>query len=78
MLSTANAAVSRSRALHAQPEHADGGDASAERAWQMVNLADATIREVADRLPDEAMRRTFLAWDRVQAVRDDLERLRRG
>jgi hypothetical protein len=46
------AADALARTVRAQAEHDHGGDARAERAWQLVTLADATISEVADRLPD--------------------------
>ena len=40
-------------------------------------LASDTISSVAERAPDAALGRNFLAWTPVQAALDDLERLRR-
>ena len=52
--------------------------AKAEQALDMVQLAADTIQGVASRLPDPALAASLLAWSRVQAVHDDLDRLRRG
>jgi class 3 adenylate cyclase/tetratricopeptide (TPR) repeat protein len=49
-----------------------------EEAFAAARLAAETIDRIAERVPDPALRRTFLGWSRVQAVRDDLDRLRRG
>jgi class 3 adenylate cyclase/tetratricopeptide (TPR) repeat protein len=43
-----------------------------------ARLAADTVDTIAGRVPDAALRRTFLAWSRVQAVRDDLDRLLRA
>jgi tetratricopeptide (TPR) repeat protein len=56
------------RALAAQGRLAEAFDA--------VRLAVDTIDATAARAPDTALRHTFLAWPRVQAVQEDLERLR--
>ena len=41
-----------------------------------ARLAVETIDGVAAKIPDPTLAQTFLAWPRVQAVRDDLDRLR--
>jgi tetratricopeptide (TPR) repeat protein len=50
----------------------------AEAAHAMLTLAVETIDGVAARAPEPAMARAFAEWPRVQAVREDLEALRRG
>lgn len=49
-----------------------------EEAFDATGLAMETIEATARRAPDAAMRRTFDAWPRVQAVREDWERRRRA
>jgi class 3 adenylate cyclase/tetratricopeptide (TPR) repeat protein len=49
-----------------------------EGAGEAARLAVATIDTVAAHAPDPALRRTVLEWDRVQAARDTLDRIRRG
>jgi tetratricopeptide (TPR) repeat protein len=49
-----------------------------EQAATAARLAAATLDQIADRLPDAALRRTFLAWRRVNTAREDVERLLRG
>jgi tetratricopeptide (TPR) repeat protein len=49
-----------------------------EEAAGLARLAVDTIETIAARVPDVALRRSFLAWSRVQAVRDDLDRLLRS
>ncbi len=49
-----------------------------EDAFAAARLAVETIDGVAARVPEDAMKQTFLRWSRVQAVRDDLDRLRRS
>jgi hypothetical protein len=49
-----------------------------EEASAAARLAADTIEHVATRIPDPGLTQTFLAWPRVQAVRDDLDRLTRG
>ena len=49
-----------------------------EAAVEVARLAAETIDGVAARIPDPALRRTFLAWSRVQAALDDLSHLERG
>jgi tetratricopeptide (TPR) repeat protein len=56
--------------------HAATGEA--EPAVSVARLAAATLDQIADSLPDAALRRTFLAWRRVETVREDVERLLRG
>jgi hypothetical protein len=48
-----------------------------EEAAAAARLAQETLDEIAARLPDVALRRTFLAWRRVGEARDELDRLRR-
>ena len=43
-----------------------------------ARLAVDTLEQIADRLPDAALRRTFLAWRRVETAREDVERLLRS
>jgi len=57
---------------------AQAGRGRVEEAFGTAGLAVETIDQVAGRIPDEAMRKTFLGWSQVQAVREDLERYRRG
>jgi tetratricopeptide (TPR) repeat protein len=49
-----------------------------EAAVASARLAVETIDAVAARVPDPALRQTFLGWSRVQAVREDVERLRQA
>ncbi len=49
-----------------------------EEAASLARLAVDTIETIAARVPDVALRRSFLGWSRVQAVRDDLDRLLRS
>lgn len=55
---------------------AAGGDLEASHA--MLALAAETIDAVTARAPEREMARAFGEWPRVQAVRADLEALRRG
>jgi class 3 adenylate cyclase/tetratricopeptide (TPR) repeat protein len=66
------------RALRAQVESGRAEASGAERAWDMVRLAQDTIEGIAGRLPYPALSSIFLGWSRVQAVGEDLDRLRRG
>ena len=49
-----------------------------EEVATAARLAVDTLGEIADRLPDAALRRTFLAWRRVETAREDVDRLLRG
>jgi len=49
-----------------------------EEAYAAARLAADTIEAVAARAPDPALTQTFLAWSRVQAVQEELHRLRRA
>jgi tetratricopeptide (TPR) repeat protein len=49
-----------------------------EQAVTAARLAADTLDQTAGRLPDAALRRTFLAWRRVNTVREDVDRLLRG
>jgi len=51
---------------------------AAEAAYRMLTLAVETIDRVAARAPEPEMARAFAEWPRVQAVREDLEALRRS
>ncbi len=65
------------RALSARAEHERRAPDHMERAYEMVRLSADTIQSVADRLTDQALAASFLSWDRVRAVHDDLDRLLR-
>jgi hypothetical protein len=49
-----------------------------DQAVTAARLAADTLDQIAGRLPDAALRRTFQAWPRVIAAREDVERLLRG
>ena len=53
------------------------GQNNREAAFTTAQLAVETIDAVAARIPDPALRETFLAWPRVQAVREEQDRLSR-
>jgi tetratricopeptide (TPR) repeat protein len=53
------------------------GQNNLEAAFASVQLAVETIDAVAARIPDPALRETFLAWPRVQAVRAEQDHLSR-
>jgi hypothetical protein len=53
------------------------GQNNLEAAFGTVQLAIATIDTVAARIPDPVLRETFLAWSRVQAVREEQDHLSR-
>ena len=57
---------------------ARAGGASIDAAVAAARLAKETIDAVAARAPDAALRRTFLAWPRVERALDDLSSLERG
>ena len=57
---------------------AQAGQKKMEDAFASARLAAETVDAVAARVPDPALRQNFLNWSRVQAVREDLDRLRRG
>jgi class 3 adenylate cyclase/tetratricopeptide (TPR) repeat protein len=57
---------------------AEGAAGRMEEAAGAARLAAQTLDELVARLPDAALRRTFLAWDRVGRAREDVERLLRG
>jgi hypothetical protein len=61
-----------SRAQRERASRSKGDEASAVAA-----LAADTIRSIAERAPEAALRDTFLAWRPVQTALEDLERLRR-
>jgi predicted ATPase/class 3 adenylate cyclase len=50
----------------------------AEEAAGAARLAAQTLDELVARLPDAALRRTFLGWTRVGVAREELDRLLRG
>ncbi len=54
---------------------ARAGAGRVEAAVTAARLAAETIDAVAARIPDSALRATFLAWPRVEAARDELVRL---
>jgi tetratricopeptide (TPR) repeat protein len=53
------------------------GQNNLEAAFATIQLAVETIDAVTTRIPDPALRETFLAWPRVQAVREEQDRLSR-
>ena len=67
-----------SRTLAARGERDRPARDGIERAHEMARFAADTIRSVADRLTDPSLATTFLAWSRVRAVQEDLDRLRRA
>jgi class 3 adenylate cyclase/tetratricopeptide (TPR) repeat protein len=48
-----------------------------ERALDMAQFAMGLVQSIADRLPYPVLVQSLMAWPRVQALREDLERLRR-
>jgi tetratricopeptide (TPR) repeat protein len=56
---------------------AQAGQENLEAAFATVQLAVEALDAVAARIPDPALRQTFLAWPRVQAVREEQDRLSR-
>jgi tetratricopeptide (TPR) repeat protein len=46
-----------------------------QAAATAARVATATLDEIADRVPDAALRRTFQAWRRVETAREDVERV---
>ena len=57
---------------------AQAGQKKMEDAFASARLAAETVDTVAARVPDPALRQNFLNWSRVQALREDLDRHRRG
>ena len=53
------------------------GQNNLEAAFASIQLAVETVDTVATRIQDPALRETFLAWPRVQAVRAEQDRLSR-
>jgi hypothetical protein len=53
------------------------GQDNLETAFATIQLAVETLDAVAARIPDPALRETFLAWPRVQAVREERDHLSR-
>jgi tetratricopeptide (TPR) repeat protein len=53
------------------------GQNKLEAAFATIQLAVETIDAVAARIPDLALRETFLAWPRVQAIRVEQDHLNR-
>ena len=43
-----------------------------------ARLTVDTLEWIADHLPDATLRRTFVAWRRVETAREDVERLLRS
>ena len=54
------------------------GQNKVEDAFTTARLAADTIEALAARIPTSALQQTFLAWHRVQSVREDLDRFRRA
>jgi class 3 adenylate cyclase/tetratricopeptide (TPR) repeat protein len=57
---------------------AQAGQNNMDEAATTGRLAADTIQIVAAQAPDDATRRTLLAWPRAQAAMEDLERIRRA
>jgi class 3 adenylate cyclase/tetratricopeptide (TPR) repeat protein len=57
---------------------ADAAGGRMDQAAATARVAAETLDRIAGRLPDAASRRTFLAWPRVSAAREDVDRLTRG
>jgi hypothetical protein len=49
-----------------------------DEAATAARLTVETLDQIVARLPDPALRRTFLGWRRVATSREDAERLLRG
>ena len=64
-------------ALASRAEHERAARSKGDEASVVAALAADTIRSIAERAPEAALRDTFLAWRPVQAALEDLERLRR-
>ena len=64
-------------ALVSQAERERSARSKGEEAQVLASLAADTIRSIAGRAPEAALRDTFLSWTPVQAALADLERVRR-
>jgi class 3 adenylate cyclase/tetratricopeptide (TPR) repeat protein len=71
------AAHALAAALAARAEAERTMRAKGDEAHALAVLGSDTISSIAERAPDAALGRNFLAWTPVQAALDDLERLRR-
>ncbi|MFI5375238.1 MAG: hypothetical protein ACHQ8D_11480 [Candidatus Rokuibacteriota bacterium] len=49
-----------------------------DQAAAAARLTTDTLEEIVARLPDPALRRTFLGWRRVATAQEDVGRLLRG
>jgi tetratricopeptide (TPR) repeat protein len=54
---------------------ADGAAGNLDEAVKAARLAVDTLDEIIGRLPDAALRRTFLAWPRAYTAREEVQRL---
>jgi len=54
------------------------GQTKMEDAFASARLAAETIDAMAARILEPAVQRTFLAWPRIETVRDEVDRLRRS
>jgi tetratricopeptide (TPR) repeat protein len=64
-------------ALASRSERERSARSKGDEVQTLAALAAETIRSIADRAPEPALRETFLAWAPVQTALEDLERLRR-
>jgi tetratricopeptide (TPR) repeat protein len=64
-------------ALASRAERERAARSKGDEVQTLAALAADTIRSIADRAPEAALRGTFLAWTPVQTALEDLERLRR-
>src|SRR5262249_8613886 len=71
------AAHALAAALAARAEAQRTTRAKGDEAHVLAVLASDTISSIAERAPDAALGRTFLAWTPVQTALDDLERVGR-
>ena len=76
--SVARSAIPRSRGRPPISSARRRRQAAGEEAFASATLARETIDRIAAAAPEPELRATLAAWDRVAAVHETLERLRRG
>jgi len=64
-------------ALASRAERERAARSKGDEVHALAALAADTIRSIADRAPEAALRESFLAWTPVQEAIEDLDRLRR-
>jgi class 3 adenylate cyclase/tetratricopeptide (TPR) repeat protein len=70
-------ASSLAGALASRAQRERAARSKGDEVLAVTALAADTIRSIAERAPEAALRETFLAWRPVQTALEDLERLRR-